>query len=106
MTSQPDLSRAVSLITGLIRAYELHADANPADPQTLRQDADVARSIRDGLLRIMGTDIKEVDPHGGFSREWTASIGMLTRGDGSWKEPPSRDPHLTLEEIEAQDRRR
>ncbi|WP_242892459.1 hypothetical protein [Actinomadura litoris] len=99
----PRLTGAVNLLTGLIRAYELHADANPGlDAETLRQDADAARGIRDSLLQIMGADIRNVDTHGASS-EWTSSIGMFTRGNGEWKARPSRDPRLTLEQLRDQE---
>lgn len=106
MEFQPNLTAAVNLLTGLLRAYELHADANPdTSAATLRQDADVIRMTRDDLLQIMGADIKDVDTHGA-SREWTKSIGLLAEGSSSWKYQTSRDPHLTAEELRKQEQGR
>jgi hypothetical protein len=80
------------LITGMIRAFELHADANPQEAGYLRADADTLRATRDDLLESNGLTIEEAKVDYGGSREWTAAFGRLTEGSGDWPFDPSRDP--------------
>ncbi|POM26747.1 hypothetical protein BTM25_11530 [Actinomadura rubteroloni] len=84
-------------LTGLVKAFELHADANPRDAFDLRIHANEVRGLRDDLLEATGQSGATLNEWRGAD-EWTAAIAHFTQGNRQWPARPSRDPLLTLAE--------
>ncbi len=82
---------AARAITGVIKAFELHADANPEDAADLREQADDFRSTRDGLLSGTGLSLEDAKDGGDVS-DWGGALLRLTSGNSEWHWEPSRDP--------------
>ncbi|TDB97962.1 hypothetical protein [Actinomadura sp. 7K534] len=89
---QLTLEAVAVLLTGLVKAFDLHADANPTRAFGLRAHADEVRNYRDDLLKMIGVAPgTALSNHGGHG-EWTVTIGKLASDDSQWPLQPSRDP--------------
>ncbi|MFG1963100.1 hypothetical protein [Nonomuraea sp. NPDC049028] len=92
MDSDLTVLAAIRALTGVIRAFELHADANPDDAVLLHSDANSLRTIRDDLLQDSPYSLDYAREDHGASREWCRAVGRLTEGSDAWGFEPSRDP--------------
>ncbi|OLT24401.1 hypothetical protein BJF79_13750 [Actinomadura sp. CNU-125] len=93
-----DLHAVAVALTGLIQAFEAHADANPQLGDSLRGYAAEIRDHRDSVLRRLGiTPGTPLDDHGGAS-EWAAAIGTLRWGNHAWPDQPTRGKWLSVEQ--------
>jgi hypothetical protein len=93
-----DLYAAAVALTGLVQAFEAHADANPQRADTLRGYAAEIRDHRDSVLQRLGiAPGTALDDHGG-SDEWTGAIGTLRWGNHTWPDRPARGKWLSVEQ--------
>lgn len=91
------LEDAAIMLSGLVRAFELHADANPDKAPNLRRSANTVRRRRDAILKEMGLRPGTVlDSRWGTS-EWAAAIKQIALGNSEWDGPPSRDEWLSAD---------